>query len=370
MMDQIEESDFVLIVCTEKYNLRYRNKEEHGHGRGVTWEGGLIIAELYSGQGINDKFIPVLLSPEGENHIPRSLQAYTIYRLWSNDDYDINKQGDYQNLYRHLTKQPEVVPAQLGKPQTLFPAVRASSTVGDQGEIIQDENLVVAEEQAEWKQTQLEQQQKASNYDDLSSDRGINYTQLQYLLQSGQWQAADQETTARMCEVMGRQNEGWLRSSNIKQFPSTDLRTIDHLWVKYSDGKFGFSVQKKIWQQCNHPARWKWEMFAEEVGWKSETLWKTFTHNELALFKNAPKGYLPFKIFVAPVFLTLTPKANVAPNKNIPLWKIKEFLREEAERYIGDIREAWRAIAGLEIAFNCKNIVEEIMNSLLSRNDL
>ncbi len=26
-----------------------------------------------------------------------------------------------------------------------------------------------------------------------------------------------------------------------------DLRTIDQLWVKYSNGRFGFSVQKRIW---------------------------------------------------------------------------------------------------------------------------
>ena len=26
MMNQVDESDFVLVVCTEKYNLRYRNR--------------------------------------------------------------------------------------------------------------------------------------------------------------------------------------------------------------------------------------------------------------------------------------------------------------------------------------------------------
>ena len=30
-------------------------------------------------------------------------------------------------------------------------------------------------------------------------------------------------------------------------FPCDDLRTIDQLWVHYSNGKFGFSVQKKIY---------------------------------------------------------------------------------------------------------------------------
>ena len=34
----------------------------------------------------------------------------------------------------------------------------------------------------------------------------------------------------------------------MKNFPCQDLGTIDKLWVEYSDGKFGFSVQKKIYQ--------------------------------------------------------------------------------------------------------------------------
>jgi hypothetical protein len=127
MMNQVDESDFVLVVCTEKYNLRYRNREAQGQGRGVTWEGGLIIAELYEGQGINKKFIPVLLSPEGEKHIPRSLQPYTIYRLFNSEDYDVEKPGDYQSLYRHLTKQPAYSLPQLGKPQRL-PSLNTSSS--------------------------------------------------------------------------------------------------------------------------------------------------------------------------------------------------------------------------------------------------
>ncbi|CCQ59603.1 GUN4 domain-containing protein, partial [Crocosphaera watsonii] len=30
-------------------------------------------------------------------------------------------------------------------------------------------------------------------------------------------------------------------------FPCEDLRIIDQLWVKYSNGQFGFSVQKQIY---------------------------------------------------------------------------------------------------------------------------
>ncbi len=42
MFDQIEESDFVLMVCSETYLRRVTKKEEPGKGKGVTWEGSII----------------------------------------------------------------------------------------------------------------------------------------------------------------------------------------------------------------------------------------------------------------------------------------------------------------------------------------
>ncbi|HEY9611918.1 GUN4 domain-containing protein [Allocoleopsis sp.] len=50
-----------------------------------------------------------------------------------------------------------------------------------------------------------------------------------------------------MLKAAGREKEGWLNVKSIEMFPYADLRTIDSLWVKYSDGRFGFSVQNRIW---------------------------------------------------------------------------------------------------------------------------
>ena len=64
-----------------------------------------------------------------------------------------------------------------------------------------------------------------------------------------------------MCKAMNRQEEGYLRKEDIKNFSCQNLRTIDQLWVKYSNGRFGFSVQKKIWQACGSPTEYNrdWE---------------------------------------------------------------------------------------------------------------
>ncbi|MEA5522766.1 GUN4 domain-containing protein [Limnoraphis robusta] len=68
------------------------------------------------------------------------------------------------------------------------------------------------------------------------------YFKLAYYLQTGQWQEADRETFNVMQGFMGG-----FSTEGLKNFPCADLRVIDRLWVKYSNGKFGFSVQKQIW---------------------------------------------------------------------------------------------------------------------------
>lgn len=149
--------------------------------------------------------------------------------------------------------------------------------------------------------------------DELVSEKGIDYTRLRDLLKSGQWKKADQETSDRMLEAMGRQKEGRLRIEDIKNIPCADLCTLDHLWVKYSQGKFGFSVQKKIWQECGSPTDYgaNWEKFAVRVGWRvtktvyeerGALIWKQtvaveksewLSWNKLIFSLEAPNGHLP-----------------------------------------------------------------------------
>ena len=119
---------------------------------------------------------------------------------------------------------------------------------------------------------------KSSNEDVLSSERfGRNYyANLRDYLKAGEWKKADQETASRICEVMNRQKEGkLLGKDDLYKFPCTDLRSIDFLWVKYSNGKFGFSVQTKIWQRCGCPQKggsnWRW--LGANLGWRNTKSW-------------------------------------------------------------------------------------------------
>uniref|UniRef100_A0A0C1NM16 GUN4-like domain-containing protein n=1 Tax=Tolypothrix bouteillei VB521301 TaxID=1479485 RepID=A0A0C1NM16_9CYAN len=67
-----------------------------------------------------------------------------------------------------------------------------------------------------------------------------------------------------MLKAALREKQGWLNDESIKNFPCTDLRTIDQLWVKYTNGRFGFSVQKRIWFSVGKD----YGKFAVSVGWR------------------------------------------------------------------------------------------------------
>ncbi|MDZ8068541.1 MAG: GUN4 domain-containing protein [Nostoc sp. DedQUE08] len=121
---------------------------------------------------------------------------------------------------------------------------------------------------------------------DLSSAKGINYTKLRDFLAERKWKQADQETTSVMLQVANRQKEGWLDVGNIKIFPSIDLRTIDTLWVKFSRERFGFSVQKRIWQEANQA----YTKFGKQVAWYK---YDWIIYFNIIYSSNAPTGHLP-----------------------------------------------------------------------------
>ncbi|MEK0180332.1 serine/threonine-protein kinase, partial [Microcoleus anatoxicus] len=121
---------------------------------------------------------------------------------------------------------------------------------------------------------------------------GMDYINLRNLLAAKKWKEADEETARVMFKVAGREKAGWLDTENIEKFPGEDLRTIDQLWVKYSDGRFGFSVQKRIYQSLGGTRKYNqkvWEAFGDKVGWRKNNEWLYYEK-----FSNiAPQAHLP-----------------------------------------------------------------------------
>ena len=92
---------------------------------------------------------------------------------------------------------------------------------------------------------------------------------MQNLLASAQWKEANKLTRKMILEVVKREKEGWLTDEQIQNFPWEVLEIINKLWLKYSDGYFGFSVQKQIFNQCGKDLK----VFGERVGWYLNHNW-------------------------------------------------------------------------------------------------
>lgn len=129
----------------------------------------------------------------------------------------------------------------------------------------------------------------------LNSEKGVDYTKLRDLLAASKWQEADQETRQKMLEVMRQQHRGYLDEKDIEKFPCKDLCTINQLWINYSNNRFGFSVQKRIWiEEGGKPGVYDekvYEKFGDRVGWRVNSNWRLYADLTFSL-DDAP-GHLP-----------------------------------------------------------------------------
>ena len=147
---------------------------------------------------------------------------------------------------------------------------------------------------------------------------GIDYEPLKAALEAGEFQEADDITRALLIELAGEgaKERGWVYFTEIKSISVKDFKTMDDLWRAYSDGKFGFSVQKSLWNQ----AAKRWPKFFKRINWVQgeNNIYRKWP-GEFIYNKEAEKGHLPLTnalrgtellqaIFEHPAFVTETKK--------------------------------------------------------------
>ncbi|ESA38643.1 gun4 domain-containing protein [Leptolyngbya sp. Heron Island J] len=74
------------------------------------------------------------------------------------------------------------------------------------------------------------------------------YETLHEQLANQQWFAADKETVRLIADIAGVSDLEDLSPREIRSFSCGELQVIDRLWTTYSEGRFGFSIQLKIYQ--------------------------------------------------------------------------------------------------------------------------
>jgi hypothetical protein len=143
--------------------------------------------------------------------------------------------------------------------------------------------------------------QENTTYQAQPQSTDLSYLQL--LMASGRWKDADLETKAILLRIMNREEAGWLREEDVRSLPVATLAAIDRLWVKYSNGRFGFSTQSKIWHELNCKtdswlfAQSKSECkFGAQTGWYVNNIWllqwDTFKYGFRAPAGGLPREYI------------------------------------------------------------------------------
>ncbi|XP_022722949.1 tetrapyrrole-binding protein, chloroplastic-like [Durio zibethinus] len=127
----------------------------------------------------------------------------------------------------------------------------------------------------------------------------ISFDTLQQHLSTQNFRQADEETRRLLIVLAGEaaQTRGYVFFSEVQFISEADLKAIDDLWKQYSNKKFGYSVQKRLWQRVNKDFT---KLFLK-VGWMKKLDTEAEQYNYRAfpdefvweLNDETPEGHLP-----------------------------------------------------------------------------
>ena len=133
------------------------------------------------------------------------------------------------------------------------------------------------------------------NCDDLAwfsapSEVGFDYAPLQQYLLDENYEEADRFTSAKLRELSGEKavKRGYVYFSEVDSIPGIDLSTLNKLWIIYSRGKFGFTVQAKILASVGG----RYDKLWPKIGWKKDGIWTRYP-SAFDWSIDAPNGHMP-----------------------------------------------------------------------------
>jgi len=133
---------------------------------------------------------------------------------------------------------------------------------------------------------------------ELKSSVGFDFVPLLTALKAQDFLEADQLTRDGIITLAGEAavKRGYVYFSEAPKLPKDDMATLERLWLTYSEGKFGYSVQAKIFNTKKVDRIL--ERMYERIGWSKPDggllRWLPDKGNEFIYdLEKAPKGHLP-----------------------------------------------------------------------------
>ena len=122
------------------------------------------------------------------------------------------------------------------------------------------------------------------------SESDLDYSPLQQALLEERFEEADRLTSAFLRHLAGEQAErrGYVYFSEVLSMRGLDLVTMDRLWIAYSQGRVGFTVQARLLATLNG----RYDKLWPRIGWKQEGVWTRYP-NAFDWSLTAPEGHMP-----------------------------------------------------------------------------
>jgi hypothetical protein len=104
------------------------------------------------------------------------------------------------------------------------------------------------------------------------------------------YELADRITSERLRQLAGQAavTRGYVYYSEVPPIAAVDLESLDRLWLTYSQGRFGFSVQLRLLRSCGD----RWDLLWPKLGWKLNGTWTRYP-GSFTWSLAAPEGHLP-----------------------------------------------------------------------------
>lgn len=202
----------------------------------------------------------------------------------------------------------------------------------------------------------LVQKSDTSSYYLSKLPSGVNtdYALLEEFLSKRKWIEANKQTAHLMLKSANRETEGWMSILHFQEISCGELKRIDNLWLHYSEGFFGFSIQRDVWTRTRN-----WAQFSKEVGWGSylHPLIRIYRNlvNKLEVNKLEKKGKLSkgqFPTTVEPstgILLSRHPDPDGQQSLRIGLQENLVSARQEVAKEIAALRRMERQQEGYRL---------------------
>ncbi len=123
-----------------------------------------------------------------------------------------------------------------------------------------------------------------------TSAQGLDHAPLQRALALQEFEQADRITSTVLRQLAGPAavQRGYVYYSEVPAMASADLDALDRLWLCYSRGRFGFSVQARLLAAAGD----RWERLWPRLGWKEGSRWTRYPGGFQWTIE-APEGHMP-----------------------------------------------------------------------------